>query len=135
MGPLTKPIDPGECVSKVERVCESQPPITTGFEPLAWLPGHRLLYLPPIATPSLEAFSRRLADAGFLTDATPLADVHHFTVAFFEAVAEESLKTALSSAAAPPGEEHHFEYVRLFALDPTEVRSLWRGRCLARPSD
>jgi hypothetical protein len=58
----------------------------------------------------------------------PFGHVHHFGVAFFEAESDECVRLALSSCEAPTG-LYRFEFVQLYELSATSVRSLWRGRC------
>ncbi len=128
MGPLSAPLDPAICVSKLERLCAVQPPVSTRFREMRQFPGHQLVYLPPTATRELDAFAARLAAAGFSMDDNPFGQVHHFSVAFFEPEADEYMSLALSTSEAPTG-VYCFDVVQLYQLSVNGVRSLWRGRC------
>jgi hypothetical protein len=127
MGPLSAPLDPRICVSRLEDVCAMQPPVSTRFLEMRQFPGHQLLYLPPTATGELDAFATRLAAAGFSMHRNPFEQVHHFAVAFFEPEADECVRSALSSCKAPAG-LYRFDFVQLYELSDNGVRSLWRGR-------
>ena len=59
----------------------------------------------------------------------PFRHVHHFTVAFFEPECDECVRLALSTCETPEG-LYRFEFVQLYELSATSVRSPWRGgRC------
>jgi hypothetical protein len=126
MGPLSAPLDPAICVSKLERLCAVQPPVSTRFRERRQCPGHQLVYLPPTATRELDAFATRLAAAGFSMNDNPFGQVHHFSVAFFEPEADEYMSLALSTSETPQ------VFTVLMSSSYTSfvsVRSLWRGRC------
>jgi hypothetical protein len=128
MGPLSAPLDPRVCLAKLEQLCARQPVVSTRFLEPRRFPGHPLVYLPPTAERELEAFAARLAVAGFSMHDNPFGRIHHFAVAFFEPESDEYMRLALSSCEAPGG-LYRFEFVRLYELSATSVRSLWRGRC------
>jgi hypothetical protein len=128
MGPLSAPLDPRICVSKLEHLCALQPPVSTRFLEMRQFPGHQFVYLPPTAARELDAFAARLAAAGFSTHDHPFRQVHHFGVAFFEPEARECVSFALSTPEAPAG-VYRFDFVQLYQLSVNGVRSLWRGRC------
>ena len=128
MGPLSAPLDPRICVSRLEQLCALQPPVSTRFLEMRQFPGHQFVYLPPTAARELDAFAARLAAAGFSMRDNPFGHVHHFAVAFFEAECDECVQVALSTCEAPAG-LYRFEFVQLYELSATSVRSLWRGRC------
>jgi hypothetical protein len=86
------------------------------------------VYLPPTAEQELDAFAARLAAAGFSMHDNPFRHIHHFALAFFEPESDECVRLALSTGEAPGG-LYRFEFVQLYALSATSVRSLWRGRC------
>ena len=58
----------------------------------------------------------------------PFRHVHHFTVAFFEPECDKCVRLALSTCETPEG-LYRFEFVQLYELSATSVRSPWRGRC------
>ncbi len=128
MGPLSAPLDPRTCVAKLEQLCALQPVVFTRFLEPRRFPEHQLVYLPPTAEHELDAFAGRLAAAGFSMRDNPFGHVHHFAVAFFEPESDECVRLALSTCEAPAG-LYRFEFVQLYELSATSVRSLWRGRC------
>jgi hypothetical protein len=130
MGPLSAPLDPRMCVSRLEQLCALQPPVSTRFLEMRQFPGHQFVYLPPTAAKELDAFAARLAATGFSMRDNPFGHVHHFAVAFFEPECDEGLRVALSTCEAPAG-LYRFEFIQLYELSATSVRSLWRGRCAA----
>jgi hypothetical protein len=128
MGPLSAPLDPRICVATLEQLCARQPVVSTSFLEPRRFPGHPFVYLPPTAEHELDAFVARLAAAGFSMHDNPFGHVHHFAVAFFEPESDECVRLALSTCEAPGG-FYRFEFVQLYELSATSVRSLWRGRC------
>jgi hypothetical protein len=128
MGPLSAPLDYRICVARLEQLCAVQPVVSTGFLEPRQFPGYQLVYLPPTAERELNAFAARLADAGFSMHDNPFGHVHHLVVAFFELESDECVRLAISTCEAPAG-LYRFEFVQLYELSGTSVRSLWRGRC------
>ena len=128
MGPLSAPLDPRICVSRLEQLCALQPPVSTRFLELRQFPGHPFVYLPPTAARELDAFAARLAAAGFSMHDNPFGHIHHFGVAFFEPEADECVRLALSTSDIPAG-VYRFDFVQLYQLSDHGARSLWRGRC------
>jgi len=103
MGPLSAPLDPRICASRLEQLCALQPPAFTRFLELRQFPGHPFVYLPPTAARELDAFAARLAAAGFSMHDNPFGHIHHFGVAFFEPEADECVRLALSTSDIPAG--------------------------------
>jgi hypothetical protein len=128
MGPLSAPLDPRVCAVKLEQLCARQPAVSTSFFEPRRFPGYPMVYLPPAAEHELDAFAARLAAAGFSMLDNPFGHVHHFAVAFFEPESDACVRLALSTCEAPRG-LYRFEFVQLYELSATSVRSLWRGRC------
>jgi len=128
MGPLSAPLDPRICASRLEQLCALQPPVSTRFLELRQFPGHPFVYLPPTAARELDAFAARLAAAGFSMHDNPFGQIHHFGVAFFEPEADECVRLALSTSDIPAG-VYRFDFVQLYQLSDHGARSLWRGRC------